>query len=454
MSTLLAGVFCALVGFGALRYLLAVAIPHHSLLLSPGLATISSAFAAAALTDSNAEPVATAQALTNTLHFPMVLSIGPIFLPLILMPPTDLPVAPQPVHGALDQSPNAYLTWQVSNASGAALSYEVYLEANNPTPTLLISPGAIRAQSFDPQTFAVDTDYYWRVVAVSANSERTEGPVWRFRTLAMTYPPDVETMLTVPAGEFLMGCDQTNPGSIACANKDTPLHPVYLEAYAIDKYEVTNLQYRACVDAGACERPRKTGSHKRTSYFYDANYDYFPVLYVSWWNAQDYCKWVDKRLPTEAEWEKATRGVIDTRAWPWGNEFSDCSRLNNTLDMVDDEEIVCVGETTQVGSYPSGASPYGAMDMSGNVFEWVYDNYDEYYYRRAPYYNPMGPDKSKDPDDEPFFVIRGGSYRPRWSYPRTFHRHWGHHGDRVGGDAPYYRNDQVGFRCVRTLPPP
>ena len=218
---------------------------------------------------------------------------------------------------------------------------------------------------------------------------------------------------------------------------------------------MTNGQYDTCVRAGKCKRPRRFNSHIRNRYYNRLEFDDFPVLYVSWWDAQDYCGWKGKRLPTEAEWEKAARGPIDTRTWPWGNEFPDCSRLNYT-DNRQESWTVCVGDTTRVGSYPSGASPYGVMDMAGNVFEWVADiwddNYGINYYRISPYYNPTGPNLSKNPGDNPYFTIRGGSYRPNWFYTRVANRHHGHHGDQVGTDKPNYRNDQVGFRCARSAP--
>ncbi len=119
--------------------------------------------------------------------------------------------------------------------------------------------------------------------------------------------------------------------------------------------------------------------------------------------------------------------------------------------------IVCVGDTARVGSYPTGASPYGAMDMSGNVWEWVADKYDVNYYPVSPAFNPLGPARSRTTKNKQpfglFFSIRGGSYRPAWRYVRVAFRHFGHHGDGIGSyDEPYYRNDQVGFRCAVSLP--
>lgn len=351
---------------------------------------------------------------------------------------------PAPATTAAGQSPNIYLAWQFNNARIQQPRFTVYLAANDPTPAQTIASG-LTQPILDPATFDLNTDYYWQVVAEGPDGERAAGPVWHFRTDDNRQPRDGSAMVAVPAGEFRMGCDVANAEVYGCSAKDTPLHKVWLDGFSIDKYEVTNAQYRACVEAGECRPPRKTVSLQRERYFDSEQFNDFPVLYVSHWDAQDYCGWRGKRLPSEAEWEKAARGPIDTRIFPWGNEFPDCTRANFTEDFYDDDIYFCGGDTMAVGSHPAGASPYGAMDMAGNVFEWVEDNYKENYYASSPYRNPIA--QSGD-----YFTIRGGSYRPRLLYQRVSHRHFGHHGDGVGGDAPYYRNEQVGFRCARSLP--
>jgi formylglycine-generating enzyme required for sulfatase activity len=176
-------------------------------------------------------------------------------------------------------------------------------------------------------------------------------------------PPIIGEMASIPAGTFQRGCDPAHAYAGACES-DLPLYTVYLDAFRIDKTEVTNAQYAHCVSAGGCTEPASYSSATRSSYYDNPLYANHPVIWVNWHQASAYCAWAGKRLPTAAEWEKAARGSSDTRPFPWGDAEPSCTLANFRE---------CIGDTNAVGSYPAGASPYGALDLIGNVGEWVSD---------------------------------------------------------------------------------
>jgi len=229
-------------------------------------------------------------------------------------------------------------------------------------------------------------------------------------------------MVLVSAGEFTMGVDNADDGEDA-----TPAHTISLNAFYIDKYEVTNLLYKACVDAKICNAPEKNSSSTRDIYYDNSEFNNYPVINVNWNAARAYCAWRGARLPTEAEWEKGARGT-DGRIYPWGAD------INATFANYGSE----IGDTTVVGSYETGKSIYGAYDMAGNVYEWVADWYASGYYKASPTENPNGPELGK------FRVIRGGSWIHPGDLEKTFHRN--------NAEPTYYYND-LGFRCAKDATP-
>jgi serine/threonine protein kinase len=252
----------------------------------------------------------------------------------------------------------------------------------------------------------------------------TNTPVSPFMTSApgifrtWTRPADGMLMVYVSEGEFSMGNNDGDP-------EEKPVHTVSLDSYWIDQTEVTNAMYEKCVGAGTCRAPAFLRSTTQKIYYGNSQYTDYPVIHVDWNQAQSYCRWAGARLPTEAEWEKAARGT-DGRIYPWGNNAPSKDLLNFNSDNLD---------TTRVGSYPSGVSPYGALDMAGNVDEWVSDWYDAAYYAISPQNNPQGPSSGTER------VLRSSSFGQYWFGVRSSHR------DSLIPDG---LGPAFGFRCVRS----
>ena len=268
-------------------------------------------------------------------------------------------------------------------------------------------------------------------------------------------------MVRIPAGEFVMGDSLEEQQRVLdfawqdplqnrmrfLVQHSGPQHRVYLDAFYLDQHEVTNRAYQGFVEATGHRRPHFWNSRWKLS---DPDQ---PVVGVSWYDARAFCDWQGKRLPTEAEWEKAARGA-DGRRYPWGNDW-DATRLHSA-DAVAARPLesfavwsawqgamttgVGAARPAAVGSYPSGASPYAALDMAGNVWEWVADWYAPDYYTSSPPRNPTGPERGIPK------VLRGGG----WDVPRVIPVTW----LRDHFIPPEFTHSPVtGFRCAATRPP-
>ncbi len=211
-------------------------------------------------------------------------------------------------------------------------------------------------------------------------------------------------MLLIPEGEFTMGSEAGFPDEV-------PVHQVWVDAFYMDKLEVANAQYQQCVEAGACQPPRRidcctenpNGLVRWPEYYGNPEFASYPVIFISWYDAYNFCSWRGARLATEAEWEKASRGA-DARTYPWGNEEPTPDHLNFLWPEGDFGARRPLYTTAPVGSYPLGASPYGILNLAGNVYEWLWDRYAPDYYEVSPYENPTGPDEGD------FRLTRGGSF--------------------------------------------
>jgi formylglycine-generating enzyme required for sulfatase activity len=224
----------------------------------------------------------------------------------------------------------------------------------------------------------------------SSTPTPTETPLPLITPLALrNNPKDGAEIVLVPEGEFLMGSDPSNDPYFWGAEE--PEHNVTLNAFWIYRTEVTQAMYKICADLHACPKPEKTNDPIAQQYG-NSRFNDYPVVMVSWTGALSYCQWAGGRLPTEAEWEKAARGT-DGRLFPWGNDADATNRAN-----------VSTSSPVKVGSFPAGASPYGALDMAGNVLEWVNDTFASGYYMYSPLDNPLGPTSGSRK------VIRGGGW--------------------------------------------
>ena len=249
--------------------------------------------------------------------------------------------------------------------------------------------------------------------------------------------PTKDEMVLIPDGIFTMGYNIDNKKEWGDTDEE-PVHKVFLKSYYIDRYEVSASQFSNFLN-----------QHKKQSSLYfqpglgvtiekidslfrpRAGLENYPVNRVSWFGADAYCRWANKRLPTEAEWEKASRGT-DGRVFPWGDEFPTNERVTFRRKF----NLLGFNALEKIDSMPAGRSPYGIHHMAGNVWEWVNDWYRDIYYEVSPYANPKGPDSGTSK------VLRGGNWYHKAYYMRTTYRF---------NDKPDAFKNWQGFRCAKDL---
>lgn len=228
-------------------------------------------------------------------------------------------------------------------------------------------------------------------------------------------PPE---MTQISGGPFLRGCDSSTDTTCGSHTDETPSAMITISTFYIDSTEVTQSAYKTCIDASACTAP--------ASGFDPASMGSYPVEAVTWQQAVDYCTFKGKRLPTEAEWEKAARGV-DGRQYPWGNADPNCTLAQYLGCPLGNTSADVVGST-------AGDSPYGVKDMGGNVTEWTNDWYSSVYYQTSPTTDPQGPATGT------YKLSRGGA----WGYGTLFLRASNRY-----SATPTYAGAQFGFRCAK-----
>ncbi|ALA60369.1 conserved exported protein of unknown function [Nitrospira moscoviensis] len=278
-----------------------------------------------------------------------------------------------------------------------------------------------------PVSFLILNFAFAASLALANHESSKQPPLWTpldgpERMAAMETPGG---MVAVPAGWFLMGSDPK--ADRAAGPQELPQHKVYVDAFEIDKYEVSNVDYLRFVLAAGVDWPK----FWRESPFPEKA-ALHPVINVTWREADAYCRWAGKRLPTEAEWEKAARGE-DGRVFPWGNEPAGWIKSN--IAHSGSKRGFRYPPLANIDRYDKGVSPYGVHQMAGNVSEWVSDWFDPEYYRRGHDRNPPGPETGE------LKVFRGGSWNEDPEVARSAGRN---------GGEPDRRSYLTGFRCARS----
>jgi len=323
----------------------------------------------------------------------------------------SVPLLVTPANG--DTAVATYLTlgW---NATSGASGYTIQISTDSMFITYICNKNGLRETNNTISTLDPLTSYYWRVKAVNAYGTSEWSDIWEFKTSPVK-SVTVE-WIVIPAGNFTMGSTEADTVTWPYSSGEYPQHTVYLAAYQISKYEITNAQYKAFMDAGGYTNSaywttdgwtwKTTNSINEPAYWtagtYNSGIAYpnHPVVGVSWYEAYAFCYWAGGHLPTEAQWEKAAR-YTDARYYPWGSTW-DGAKCNSSDNTAPDTFAY---SRSPVGFFSAGQSYYGGYDMAGNVWEWCNDWYGSAYYSDpGANTNPTGPTTGSSR------VLRGGSF--------------------------------------------
>ena len=303
-----------------------------------------------------------------------------------------IPAAPSNLQATPVVSGQTFLFWKDnSDNSDKEKGFKIERKTGAGGTYSLIQTTAADVNFYSDTGLSTETIYYYRVYAY--NSTGNSGYSNEVSAPTQAQPP-IGSMASIPAGCFFMG-DAFGEGF----PDELPVHNVCLSAFQMDIYLVTNAQYKACMDAGGCTAPGNITSATRPSYYGNPTYNNFPVINVSWPQANAFCTWAGGRLPMEAEWEYSARGGLSGQRYPWGNTAPVCTLLAVNGAQTWDCSL---HDTMPVWSF--AANGYGLYDMAGNVWEWVNDYYDSGYYLVSPQNDPPGLSSGV------YRVFRGGSW--------------------------------------------
>jgi formylglycine-generating enzyme required for sulfatase activity/photosystem II stability/assembly factor-like uncharacterized protein len=331
--------------------------------------------------------------------------------------PPAIPSSPYPPDRALLFTLNVEISWTCSDPDLDALSYDVYFGSTS-TPPLVVSGQAV--PTYHPGQGTNGETYYWRIVAHDTNGHSTSSPVWSYETVV---GDPAFTMALVPSGTYIMGATYSTYSQ--------PMHNVNVPAFYIDIYKVSNSHYKAFCDSTDYAYPPDPAFPDMPNYFTDPAYASYPVVNVNWQDAKNYAAWAGKRLPTEAEWERAAKGDADQRLWPWGTTWVPTNA--NVSNNPDDGYLY----TSPISHYIDGTSPHGCFDMAGNVYDWCEDDWHSSY-TGAPTDGSAWIDSPRATSR----IMRGGQFGDSKETARSGQR---------GAITATTRRAWIGFRCAKSL---